>query len=74
MNDLHTKLLAIHNDFRLFPKAIALYLAVMFYWFNSWFFAMPTHVEWAWVGYVGVWTAVIGFAKFYMDSGYENVK
>ena len=67
---MYDRLLAIHNDFRVFPKAIAFYLAWMFYEFNVWFFAIANTTEWMWAGYVGVWTTIVGFAKFYMDTGY----
>lgn len=68
MSKLYETILNFHNDFRVMPKIIAIYLGYMFYLFHMWFVTLPTHGEWSIVGYATVLGAIVGFAKFYMET------
>ena len=64
----------VMNEHRVFPRAIAIFLAYKLYTFHVWFTKdnsvdILQMKEWSIIGYATVIGAYIGFAKFYMESG-----
>lgn len=59
------------NQWRIFPRLIAFFMAYMWIQFNQYFFSIPMQEqsEWAFVQYGLITATFVGFAKFYMDTG-----
>jgi len=68
------KIADIFNKHRIFPRFVAIVILYIFYQFHLWFTSVPiTDIkEWAIVGYGTVLATVVGFAKFYMESGINS--
>ena len=58
------------NEWRIFPRLIAFFMAYMWTEFNEYFFSIPMHEqsEWALVQYGIITATFVGFAKFYMEG------
>jgi len=62
------------NDYRVFPRAMVLFMMYMLLQFHCWFTQNGTISivdinEWALIGYGSVLATFVGFAKFYMETG-----
>jgi hypothetical protein len=62
------------NNWRVFPRLIAFFMAYMWLQFNDYFFSIPMaqQSEWAFAQYAVITATFVGFAKFYMESGGKN--
>jgi hypothetical protein len=61
------------NQWRVFPRIIAVFVMYMMWAFHDWFTQGGTLTinemsEWALLGYASVQATSIGFFKFYMDT------
>lgn len=62
------------NQWRIFPRLIAFFMAYMWMQFNHYFFSIPMieQSEWALVQYGIITATFVGFAKFYMETGGQH--
>ena len=61
------------NQWRVFPRLIAVFVMYMMYEFHMWFtqdgtLTITEMSEWSLLGYASVQATSVGFFKFYMDT------
>ena len=67
----------ILNKYRVFPRAMMLFMMGMMLQFHNWFtqngtISVTEMSEWHIMGYGTVIATFVGFAKFYMETGNKN--
>ncbi len=67
-------LAAKFNQWRVFPRLIAVFMAFMWVQFNQYFFSIPMaeQADFALAQYGVITATFVGFAKFYMETGHTN--